>query len=70
VSIITINGIQVAGTASYGYHRNKTAGENTASTTAIVNITTGDVVNVIIRKRVGAVTTKPNACRLTISELE
>jgi len=69
-SKLQINGIDVAGTFAYGYHRNSNSGHNTASSASLLAITAGDTIRVQIREVNGTVVTTANACRLTISEID
>ena len=64
------NGTPIVGTFGYGYHRNTTSGQNTASATFLLNITSGDTVEIEIREIAGAVVTLANACRLIIKEID
>ncbi len=67
---LQVNTVDVPGTFSYGYHRNTGNGEDTASCTTLVSLTSGDAVRVQIREIAGAIVTLANACRLTIEEID
>lgn len=69
---LQLNGSQVAGSLSYGYHRTSASAEDTASATVKLNLTAGDVLRVQSSRRAGnnALVTLANACRLNISSLD
>ena len=67
---LQVNGVDVPGTTSFGYHRRTSEGKTTGSATTIVNITSGDVVRVRIRKNSGGVVTVARACRITIEQID
>jgi hypothetical protein len=70
-AVLQQNAVDVPGTFAYSYHRTSAAGENTASCTAIVNITANDVMRVRIRIRDGSgIVTLSNACRLMIRRVD
>jgi hypothetical protein len=64
------SGVEVPGTLAYGYHRNTSDGRNTVATSAVVNMTSGQTLYSQGLINGGTMSTLPQACRLTIQELD
>ena len=69
-AFLEINGTLVTGSIAYTYNRNAGQGQNTASGTVLVSITSGDVVRLRIREQSGTIVTVANATRLIIEEID
>jgi hypothetical protein len=70
-AVLQRNAVNVPGTFAYSYHRTSGEGDDTASCTAVVNITANDVIRVRIRIEGGSgIQTKSNACRLNIRRVD
>jgi len=69
---IVKNGTATPGTLAYGYHRNSTEGKSTAVTTAVLDITSGDIIKLQARITAGttSVTAVAGASSLIITDAE
>lgn len=70
-AVLQQNAVNVPGTFAYSYHRTTGEGDDTASCTAVVNITANDIMRVRIRVEDGTgIQTKQNACRFMIRRVD
>lgn len=69
---ILVNGTPVAGTLSYMHHRIAARGQDSASATAKVNLTSGNTISVqtVRTSGGGTMVTLANACRLNIQQID
>ncbi len=67
---LRLNGTLVPGSMSWAYHRTSNPGEDTATAEILLQITSGDSVNVGMKERVGSVRTMVDGCRLLIEQIE
>ncbi len=69
-ALLELNGNLVDGSIAYGYHRNTSNGETTASVTLKEVLAVNDVVRVVARGEDGDVQTVADGCRLNIESID